>query len=281
MKENEKDKRLKNNNFMDSCKHAIDGLIYAITTQNNIKKQLIIAIMIVILSLFYPFTTTEFLCLVFAIVFVIFAEMINTAIETLVDLYIDVYHPKAKIAKDVGAGAVLLMSINSVIVAYFLFIRETNLTDFGKNVFSNMVSSPVHLAFVGVILTLILAIIIKAIFKVKKEKNKEKKNQYNLQDESKNEKLSKDKLLENENIQEDRINEFEPSSQSAIAGAIITAIGFNTNNLLIFVFSLVLALLVLENRIENRKKSISGVIFGTFMGILIVLLVYGLNIFKT
>lgn len=58
--------------------------------------------------------------------------MVNTAIETVVDLYTDLYHPKAKIAKDVGAGAVLLMSINSVIVAYFLFLRETDLSKFGE-----------------------------------------------------------------------------------------------------------------------------------------------------
>ena len=77
-----------------------------------------------ILSLFYNFTTTEFLCLMFAVVFVIFAEMVNTAIETVVDLYTDLYHPKAKIAKDVGAGAVLLMSINSVIVAYFFIFKR-------------------------------------------------------------------------------------------------------------------------------------------------------------
>ncbi len=110
---------MSNSNFIDAFKNAIEGLIYATTTQSNIKKQLVIAVVVMILSLFYNFTTTEFLCLMFAVVFVIFAEMVNTAIETVVDLYTDLYHPKAKIAKDVGAGAVLLMSINSVIVAYF------------------------------------------------------------------------------------------------------------------------------------------------------------------
>ena len=49
------------------------------------------------------------------------AEMINTAIETIVDLIYDKYDDKAKIAKDVGAGAVLLAAFNSIFVGYFMF----------------------------------------------------------------------------------------------------------------------------------------------------------------
>ena len=62
--------------------------------------------------------------------------------------------------------------------------------------------------------------------------------------------------------------------------AILTAIGINTKSLLVFVLSLILALMVLENRMEDNKKSSSEVIFGCCMGVLIVLLVYGLTVFK-
>lgn len=247
-KEKNSEQKLSNSNFIDSFKNAIEGLIYAITTQSNIKKQLVIAVVVMILSLFYNFTTTEFLCLIFAVVFVIFAEMINTAIETVVDLYTDLYHPKAKIAKDVGAGSVLLMSINSVIVAYFLFLRETDLSKFGESIFNNMINSPVHLAFVGIMITVIAVISLNAYLKSKKEKESTSK--------------------------------FFPSGQSAISFAILTAIGLNTKNLLIFVLSLILALLVLENRVESKAKTTAEVIFGSCMGILIVLLVYGLTVFK-
>ena len=179
---------------------------------------------------------------------VIFAEMINTAVETLVDLYTDLYHPKAKIAKDVGAGAVLLMSINSVIVAYFLFLRKTDVTKFGESIFFNIIKSPEDLSFVGIVLTAIIILGIIAYARTKKKTDDRKK--------------------------------FIPSGQSAIAGAILTAIGANTRNLLIFILSLILALMVLENRMENKKKSFAEVIFGTCMGFLIVLLVYGLTIFN-
>ena len=61
-------------------------ILYSVNTQTNVRKQLILGAMVLVLSLFYNFSTVEFLCIVFAIFFVIFAEMINTAIETVVDL---------------------------------------------------------------------------------------------------------------------------------------------------------------------------------------------------
>lgn len=239
-----KEKQLCNSNFIDASKNALNGLIYAITTQSNIKKQLIIASVVMILSLFFDFSTTEFLCLVFAVVLVLFAEMCNTAIETVVDLYTSLYHPKAKIAKDVGAGAVLLMSINSVIVAYFLFFRKADITKIGESIFFNVIKSPIDVAFVGIILTAIVIIAIIAYWSTKKIELGKKA--------------------------------FVPSGQSAIASSILTLIGANTRNLLVFCLSILLAIMVLANRMENSKKTFAEVIFGASMGTLIVLLIYGL-----
>ena len=123
-----KDQKLHNSNFIDACHNAIDGIIYATTTQSNVKKQLVLAVLILFASLFFDLSKSEFLVLVFSVVLVIFAEMLNTAIETLVDLYTDIYHPKAKIAKDVGAGAVVLAAFNCVAVAYFLFFDKIGKT---------------------------------------------------------------------------------------------------------------------------------------------------------
>ena len=246
MDKKENNQKLSNSNFIDAIKNALNGLIYAITTQSNIKKQLVIASIIMILSLFFDFSTTEFLCLVFAVVLVIFSEMCNTAIETIVDLYTDLYHPKAKIAKDLGAGCVLLMSINSVIVAYFLFFRKIDLTKIGESIFYNLIKSPVDLAFVGIILTAIVIIAIIAYATTKKIENDKKS--------------------------------FIPSGQSALASSILTLIGVNTRNILVFTLALFLALMVLENKIESKKKSYAEIIFGVCMGFLIILTVYGLTI---
>lgn len=242
-----KDERLYNHNFIESCNNAVNGIVYSATTQNNIKKQLIIGVIVMVLSLFYNFTTAEFLCLTFAVFFVIFAEMVNTAIETVVDLYVDVYHPKAKIAKDVAAGAVVLAACNDIVVAYFLFFRETELTKFGESVFSQMVSSPTHLAFVAIILTVIGIIAVKVASAYRKQKHPSKT--------------------------------FVPSGQTALAFAILTAIWLNTQNPMIFCLSLALSILVAGNRL-NDTRNFGEVVFGAFMGPLIVIMVYGLTIFQ-
>ena len=104
--------------------------------------------------------------------------MVNTAIETLVDLLVDVYHPKAKIAKDVAAGAVVLTACNAIVVAYFLFFRETELTHMGESLFSSMISDPTHLIFVGLIITVIAIVAVKTIANYKKQKKSHTKGFY-------------------------------------------------------------------------------------------------------
>ena len=243
------DSRLYNKNFLQSCNNAVNGLLYCTTTQPNMKKELILGTLVMTLSLFYNFSSAEFLSLIFAVFFVIFAELVNTAIETLVDLLVDVYHPKAKIAKDIGAGAVVLSAVNSVIVAYFLFFKETDLTKITDSIFSHMIASPSHLTLVAIILTIIAVLAVKA-------------------------------LVEEKKIRSGVTPNFIPSGQSALAFAILTAIWMNSRNPIVFCLSLVLSILIVGNRM-NDKRTIGEVIFGAFMGMLIVLLVYGLTFFKT
>lgn len=114
--------KTKNDNFMDAFKNALKGIEYTIKTQKNIRIQLVIAIIVILFAKMYGLNKLGFLYLTFAIFSVIFAEMINTAIEATVDLYVKEYNPIAKIAKDVAAGAVLIASINAVIVACLLFL---------------------------------------------------------------------------------------------------------------------------------------------------------------
>ena len=159
---NNRDSRLYNKNFIEACNNAVNGIVYCATTQTNVKKELVLGTIVMILSLFYDFNSAEFLTLTFAVFFVIFAELVNTAIETIVDLLVDVYHPKAKIAKDIGAGAVVLSAINSIIVAYFLFFNETEITRISNSIFSQMIASPTNLTFVGLVLTVIAIIVVKA-----------------------------------------------------------------------------------------------------------------------
>lgn len=113
-----------NRNFFDACKNAFNGIKTAIKTQLNVKIQIIVAIIALILGIIFKLNTIEWICLSFAIFLVIVTEMVNTAIEATVDLCTEKYNEKAKIAKDVGAGAVVLAAINSIIIGYFLFFNK-------------------------------------------------------------------------------------------------------------------------------------------------------------
>lgn len=233
--------RTKNKNFLDAWKNAISGIIYATTTQGNIKKQLIIAVVVVIISLFFDLSKAEFLIFMFTIVLIIFAEMVNTAIETVVDLYTDLYHPKAKIAKDVAAGGVVITAINAVIVAYFLFFDKVS--NIGLQFIKNVAESPVHLAFAAVIITVIgiLALIAMATTNKHKHLNKE----------------------------------FVPSGHAALAFAANTIIWLLSDNIVILTLSLALAILVSESRVEAKKHKLSEVVFSACVGIILVLVIYG------
>ena len=238
----EKKQKLKNSNFLDACQNALEGIIYAITTQSNIKKQLIIAVAVMLISLFFDLTRAEFLCLMFTVVLVIIAEMINTAIETVVDLYTDLYHPKAKIAKDVGAGAVVIAAINAIIVSYFK--KKKKISTIGLKLIDEVVNSPVHLAFVAILLTVIVIVTLKAAAT---------KNNHKF-------------IKEN----------FMPSGQTAVAFAGLTIIWLTTRNVVIFTLSLVLALIIAINRYENGKRSKSEIVIGACVGVMVVILLYGL-----
>ena len=241
-KQEKKDERLVNKNFIKSWENAFSGIIYATTTQRHIKQQLAIAVIVMLLSLFFNLTRAEFLCLMFTVILIIIAEMINTAIETVVDLYTDIYHPKAKIAKDVGAGAVVISAINALIVAYFLFFDK--IADIGLNFIRNIAGSPVHLAFIGIFITIILIVALKAASTTNKHK-----------------------LIK---------NNFMPSGVAGMTFAANTIIWISTDNIVILTLSLIMAILVAESRIETGKRTIKEVIVGGLLGTAVTLLIYGL-----
>lgn len=241
-KEEKNNEKLKNNNFIDAWGNAFNGIIYAVTTQSNIKKQLVIAVIVMLVSLLFNLTRAEFLCLMFTVILIILAEMFNTAVETVVDLYTDLYHPKAKIAKDVAAGGVVITAINALIVAYFLFFDK--ISDIGLNFIRNLANSPVHMAFIGIFLIIILVVTLKAASSTNKHK-----------------------LLK---------NGFAPSGQAAMAFGANTIIWLSTTNIVVLTLSFVMAILVCVTRIESKKKTLGEIILGALTGVSVIALLYGL-----
>lgn len=107
--------------FLQSFVYAFSGLRYAVRTQRNGRVHLVIAILAIAMGLWLGISPIEWGLVFVAITGVFIAEMLNTVVEACVDLATQEYHPLAKIAKDVAAGAVLLNAVLSIIIGLFVF----------------------------------------------------------------------------------------------------------------------------------------------------------------
>ncbi len=230
---------IKNGNMIDSFNNAINGIIYAVRTQRNMRIHCLAAILILILSLFYDLQRAELLVLFLTISMVIFAELINTAIEEVVDIIVDEFHPRAKIVKDVAAGAVLVTAFNAVVIGYLIFFDK--IEPAATSIMNKLNNSPIHIVFIGVLITLIIILILKAYFKTGTP-----------------------------------LQGGMPSGHSALAFSILTAVWILTQDIKIFTLSLVLSLLVVQSRVEAKIHSILEVIIGAFVGVLIMLMLFQL-----
>lgn len=106
-----------------SFRYAFFGIVSA-TKQQNMRIHLCSAIIVIIAGILTGLSMTEWLILIVIIALVIGTEMVNTAIEAVVDLSSPEIHPLAKLAKDVAAGAVLVFAIASVIIGVLIFIPK-------------------------------------------------------------------------------------------------------------------------------------------------------------
>jgi diacylglycerol kinase (ATP) len=107
--------------FLDSFRCAVSGVGYALRTQRNLRIHFAAGTAVLVVSFYLGVNRHDLLILFFAISLVLITEMVNTAIEAAVDLYTNTFHPLARIAKNVAAGAVLVSAVNAVLVGVFVF----------------------------------------------------------------------------------------------------------------------------------------------------------------
>ena len=121
-----------------SFSYAIRGVVYCIGNERNMRIHIAVAANILLFSLIYKLNRMEYGLLFIAVGLVLLCEMINTSIETLVNLGSPSYHNLARIAKDVAAGAVLLVAIIAIIIGVVLFGQPDRLL----SAFSEICSNP-------------------------------------------------------------------------------------------------------------------------------------------
>ncbi len=199
------------------------------------------ALAVLLAALFLRVTPIEFALMAISILFVLFAELLNTAVEAVVDLVSPGYHPLAKIAKDTAAGAVLLASMGAIIMGYLILARYV-LPIYGKVL--AMFGTPSDLGtVVSVLIVIIVVVMVKSLTGTGTP-----------------------------------LHGGVPSGHAAVAFSIATAVSLNTHDPLISLLSVALAAMVSHSRLLMRIHTTTEVVFGSLLGAGITLIV--LMLFK-
>ncbi|MBE0448439.1 MAG: diacylglycerol kinase [Actinobacteria bacterium] len=228
---------MKSRSLLQSFNYAIDGLIYVLRTQRNMRIHFAVAAAALGLGLFLKIETWAFTALIFAAALVIITELINTAIESIIDLVTTTYDPIAGIAKDIAAGAVLLASINALLIGYFIFFSRLN--PYTLDLLQKIRQSPAHLTVISILLVAIIVVAAKAW-------------------------VGGGSFLRGG----------WPSGHSALAGALFTAIAFISQSPLIATLGLALALLVFHSRADAGVHTMLEIVAGGTLGVLVTILIF-------
>jgi undecaprenol kinase len=105
-----------------SLRHAFRGLAYALKNEKNFQNELIVAILVIVAMVYFKVTRGEAVILFVVIMAVLIMELLNTAMERVIDILRPKIHPYAKLIKDLMAASVLMMSLLTIILGLIIFM---------------------------------------------------------------------------------------------------------------------------------------------------------------
>ncbi len=126
--------------FFKSFKYAFRGIVSAIKTQRNFRIHIVAMIYVTAFSFFYDLNITQYAVLILTFVIVVSLELVNTSLESVVDICSSQYSKLAEIAKDCSAGAVLVSAIGAVAVGILLFADITVLKNIVSFYYNNLMA---------------------------------------------------------------------------------------------------------------------------------------------
>lgn len=223
--------------LLDSFNDAIEGVIYAIRTQKNMRIHMIAAIVVLISCFFFDLTKNELLIITITITLVVFAEMINTAVEFAIDATTNYYHPLAKIAKNIAAGSVFITALNAVLVGFILFWDKLQYINFLT--LKKIRNVDTYMMFIILVIVCIATVIVKAIYG-----------------------------------EGTPLKGGMPSGHSALAFSIATIIALLTVEPIAIILSYLLAVIVAQSRVDSQVHSILEVVLGALFGIILTIIIF-------
>lgn len=221
--------------FVRSFRFAYEGLLYAFSSQRNMKFHFFAAFVVLLLALFFGLTKLEVLFIMLAITLIIVTELVNTAVEKAVDLAMPEQHPIAKIAKDVAAAAVLVTAVFAVCVGMVVFYEPVDQL-------LHHARARINVGSVGSIWVFITIVVLSMI------------------------------VIHARFSQKSRI--IRPSLIAACAFAISTIMVLIVPNTIVGLLSLALSLMIIVLLIDKTERSFTSLLFGGLIGSVITVLVF-------
>jgi diacylglycerol kinase (ATP) len=215
--------------FWRSFHHAFEGITYATRTQLNMRIHLVVAALVLLATLVLRLDRYYVVAIVILIVLVLSLELVNTAVEAVVDLLTVVHHPLAKTAKDAAAGAVLVAAVGSAIAGYLIFYQ--GIINGGARVFHAVQSVPANVALIVLVVVAIATIFAKA-------------------------RVGRGSALQGGAV----------SGHAALAFAVATILAFLYQKPLAAILAYFVAFLVAQSRVEGRIHSLFEAIWGAVLG---------------
>lgn len=221
--------------FIGSLNCAIEGILWAVKTQRHMLFHLVAAILVLVGALVLRLSLHEFALLALAITLVLFAELVNTAIEVVVDLVSPDFHPLAQRAKDVAAGAVLLASVGAMVLGYLAVSRFFYTAGVGAS--QEFMRSTGNVAIISVVVVVLLVILVKA-------------------------RVGKGTPLHGG----------MPSGHAGVAFSVATSVAFTDIGVLVILLAWFLAAMVAQSRVLLGVHTLKEIIAGGLVGVVTTLI---------
>lgn len=223
--------------WLKSADFAIEGVLHGAKTQRHLRYHFFTSAGVLFLSYILGVTTTEFIIIALAVILVLLAEMLNSAIEAVVDILSPAYSEKARIAKDIAAGAVLITAFGAAVLGYLVLFPYLKVF-FSKGIYIAKHSEE-EIALIALILVLILVVITKSYFGKGRP-----------------------------------FSGGMPSGHSALAFSVWVSVTYITENLFASLLSFVLAAWIAQSRVSVKVHTPWEVILGGLMGSVLTFLLF-------
>ncbi len=223
--------------LMTSINNAFIGIVETVRSQTNMRIHMVSAFIVMMMCLFFDVSSFQVMILVLCIAFVMFAELVNTALEHIVNLTAQHYHPLAKRAKDAAAGAVLVAATASVFIGYIIFGDKLSSINFA--VINAIRSKNSSFVFFVLLIVFIVTITFKSIIG-----------------------------------EGTPLRGGMPSGHSTLAFSLATIIAFSVKEPMVIALSYTMALIVSQSRVDAEIHTIWEVIVGALLGTIITSILF-------